>query len=277
MWFLGMIAGLFIGALAESVPAALILAVVGAFAVPKIIGKKTAAGPARSEAESAQPSSGAAAPPAGGMPALQQRVAELEQRVSLLEQRLAQGASSAVAVPARQEIPIVQSAPVAARPAAVADAGVAAAHVPVPEIGPAAVRPPPEPVAPVAAKPPTAEPAPPRRLPPPPPPPPVPWRDRLPAPIANLIFGGNMLVKLGVLILFLGLAFLLRYTAERVTVPVELRYAAVALVGAGLLALGWLLRRKRAGYALILQGAGIGVFYLTTLAAMKVQIGRAHV
>jgi len=79
-----------------------------------------------------------------------------------------------------------------------------------------------------------------------------------------------MLVKLGVLILFLGLAFLLRYTAERVTVPVELRYAAVALVGAGLLALGWLLRRKRTGYALILQGAGIGVFYLTTLAAMKV-------
>ncbi len=97
----------------------------------------------------------------------------------------------------------------------------------------------------------------------------MPLRDRLPAPLANLIFGGNMLVKLGVLILFLGLAFLLRYTAERVTVPIELRYAAVALVGAGLLALGWLLRNKRRGYALILQGAGIGVFYLTTLAAMK--------
>jgi uncharacterized membrane protein len=32
----------------------------------------------------------------------------------------------------------------------------------------------------------------------------VPLRERLPAPIANLIFGGNMLVKLGVLILFLG-------------------------------------------------------------------------
>jgi len=98
----------------------------------------------------------------------------------------------------------------------------------------------------------------------------VPLRDRLPAPVAALIFGGNTLVKLGVLILFLGLAFLLRYTAERVTVPIELRYAAVALVGAGLLGLGWMLRRKRAGYALILQGAGIGVFYLTTLAAMKV-------
>ena len=79
-----------------------------------------------------------------------------------------------------------------------------------------------------------------------------------------------MLVKTGVLILFLGLAFLLRYTAERVSVPVELRYAAVALAGAGLLLTGWLLRHKRASYGLILQGAGIGVFYLTALAAMKV-------
>lgn len=270
MWFLGMIAGLFIGALAESVPAALILAVVGAFALPKIIGKKTAAEPARSEAESAQPSNGAAAPPAGSMSTLQQRVAELEQRVSLLEQRLAQGAGGAVLAPPID--PAVQAAPpvpLAVRPAAVADAGVAAAHVPLPEIRPAAIQPPPEAAAPAPARPPVAMPAPPRRPPPPPPPPPVPLRDRLPAPIANLVFGGNMLVKLGVLILFLGLAFLLRYTAERVTVPVELRYAAVALVGAGLLALGWLLRRKRTGYALILQGAGIGVFYLTTLAAMK--------
>jgi uncharacterized membrane protein len=270
MWFLGMIAGLFIGALAESVPAALILAVVGAFALPKIIGKKTAAGPARSEAESAPPSGGAATPPAGSTSTLQQRVAELEQRVNLLEQRLAQGAGGAVAAPAVD--PAIQAAPpvpLAVRPAAVADAGVAAAHVPLPETRPAAIQPPPEAAAPAPARPPAAMPAPPRRPPPPPPSPPVPLRDRLPAPIANLVFGGNMLVKLGVLILFLGLAFLLRYTAERVTVPVELRYAAVALVGAGLLALGWLLRRKRTGYALILQGAGIGVFYLTTLAAMK--------
>jgi len=283
MWFLGMIAGLFIGALAESLPAALILAVVGAFALPKIVGKKAPAQPARTEAESAAPSPTNA--PAGGMLKLQQRVAELEQRVSLLEQRLGQGVASsaiepmplAAPVPAKPEVQGAQPLPIpvpvptpVARPAAAAAAAAAAttaaAHVPVPAGSPAASKTLPEPAAPAAAKPPMAMPAPPRR----PPPPAVPLRDRLPAPIANLIFGGNMLVKLGVLILFLGLAFLLRYTAERVTVPVELRYAAVALVGAGLLALGWFLRRKRTGYALILQGAGIGVFYLTTLAAMKV-------
>ncbi|WP_295548647.1 DUF2339 domain-containing protein [uncultured Pseudacidovorax sp.] len=91
----------------------------------------------------------------------------------------------------------------------------------------------------------------------------------MPKPLANLVFGGNALVKLGVLILFLGLAFLLRYTAEHVSVPVELRYAGVGLAGTCLLVGGWLLRLRRQTYALTLQGAGIGVLYLTTLAAMK--------
>ncbi|MET3443639.1 putative membrane protein [Variovorax paradoxus] len=299
-----MIAGLFIGALTESVPAALILAVVGAFALPKIIGKKSTAEPERTEAERAQPSStasasgaGASTAPAGGMLKLQQRVAELEQRVSMLERRLTQDAGDAAradeqpipavsglatpmpmpvvdapAFPVAQPVP--QMAPTTpmqvARPAQAAAAAAAAARASMPGTSPGPAQPAPTSVAPAAAKPPAAVPPPVRRLPPPPPPPAIPLRDRLPAPIANLIFGGNMLVKLGVLILFLGLAFLLRYTAERVTVPVELRYAAVALVGAGLLALGWFLRRKRTSYALILQGAGIGVFYLTTLAAMKV-------
>lgn len=86
----------------------------------------------------------------------------------------------------------------------------------------------------------------------------------------KLVFGGNTIVKVGVLILFFGLAFLLRYAAERVTVPVELRYAGVAVLGTVLLALGWRFRARRDGYGLILQGAGIGVFYLTTLAALKI-------
>lgn len=102
-----------------------------------------------------------------------------------------------------------------------------------------------------------------------PPTPPKTFRESLPAPLARLLFGGNTLVKAGVLILFLGLAFLLRYTAERVTVPVELRYAGVAMMGVVLLGLGWFLRKRRRDYALILQGMAIGVFYLTTLSAMK--------
>lgn len=101
-----------------------------------------------------------------------------------------------------------------------------------------------------------------------------PLRDRLPPFISRVVFGGNTIVKVGVLILFLGLAFLLRYAAERVTVPIEWRYAGVALAGAFLLGIGWRLRSRSAEqgsreYGLILQGAGIGVFYLTALAAIK--------
>ena len=102
----------------------------------------------------------------------------------------------------------------------------------------------------------------------------VPLRDRLPPFVARWIFGGNTIVKAGVLILFFGLAFLLRYTAERVTLPVEWRYAGVALAGVALTSIGWRLRDRRdaaggSDYGLILQGAGIGVFYLTALGALR--------
>ena len=108
----------------------------------------------------------------------------------------------------------------------------------------------------------------------PPPSQPRSFKDHIPERLRPLIFGGNTIVKVGVLILFLGLSFLLRYVAEQVTVPIELRYAGVALMGAAMLGLGWRLRAKTdasgsTDYGLILQGAGIGVFYLTTLAAMK--------
>ncbi|WAS91546.1 DUF2339 domain-containing protein [Nannocystis punicea] len=83
------------------------------------------------------------------------------------------------------------------------------------------------------------------------------------------LLGGNTVLRIGVVLLFLGLAFLLRYAAERVVIPLELRYAGVALVGLGLLALGWLLRRRRPEYGLILQGTGVATLYLTIFAAMR--------
>ncbi|WP_265946005.1 DUF2339 domain-containing protein [Dechloromonas sp. A34] len=87
--------------------------------------------------------------------------------------------------------------------------------------------------------------------------------------VARWITGGNPIVKVGVLILFLGLAFLLRYVAENTVVPIELRYAGVAAGAVGLLLFGWRWRERPDNYGLILQGAGIGVLYLTTLAGMK--------
>ncbi len=83
------------------------------------------------------------------------------------------------------------------------------------------------------------------------------------------LLGGNTVARVGVLLLFLGLAFLLRYAAERVTVSIELRYAAVGAVSLVLLILGWRLRERRRNYGLLLQGGAVAVMYLTIFAAMK--------
>ncbi len=95
------------------------------------------------------------------------------------------------------------------------------------------------------------------------------WFDRAFGAARDWLFGGNTVLRVGVLLLFLGLAFLLRYASERVVVPVELRYMGVAAAAIALLALGWWLRHKRATYGLLLQGTGIAVLYLTVFAAMR--------
>jgi uncharacterized membrane protein len=81
--------------------------------------------------------------------------------------------------------------------------------------------------------------------------------------------GGNTLVRVGILILFFGVAFLLRYVAEHSHVPIQLRLAGVACGGIALLIIGWRLRARRTGYALALQGGGVGILYLTTFAALR--------
>ena len=110
---------------------------------------------------------------------------------------------------------------------------------------------------------------------------PVPAKEEIPAerpsapkapsqdPFTRWLFGGNTLVRVGVIVLFFGVAFLLKYAAERDLVPIELRLAAVALGGIALLIVGWRLRAKRPGYGLMLQGGGIGVLYLTIFAAFR--------
>ncbi|WP_314259483.1 DUF2339 domain-containing protein [Cardiobacterium hominis] len=92
--------------------------------------------------------------------------------------------------------------------------------------------------------------------------------DRAPSPLAAF-FSENLLLKAGIAILFLGLAFLLRYASTRVHISIPLRYCAVAATAAVLAAAGWHLRTKRRDYALAIQGAALAILYLTALAALK--------
>ena len=90
------------------------------------------------------------------------------------------------------------------------------------------------------------------------------------------LLGGNTIVRMGVLVLFVGLAFLAKYAVDNAMLPPELRLAAIGASGIALFVFGWKLRGRqpdrlgeRQGYALTLQGAGVGVLYLTVFAAFR--------
>jgi len=80
---------------------------------------------------------------------------------------------------------------------------------------------------------------------------------------------GNVLVKVGVVVLFFGVSFLVKLAAENALFPIEYRLIAVAIGGIAMLAVGWRLRDKRPSYAVALQGGGIGFLYLTVYAAFR--------
>ncbi|WP_295990169.1 DUF2339 domain-containing protein [Rugamonas sp.] len=83
------------------------------------------------------------------------------------------------------------------------------------------------------------------------------------------LFGGNLVAKLGLLILFIGISFLLKYTAARVSVPIELRLTAIVLADLALLAWGWRIRERRASISLPVQGTALAVLMLVTFGAFR--------
>ncbi len=92
--------------------------------------------------------------------------------------------------------------------------------------------------------------------------PPIKW-------LRDYFTGGNLLVRVGIIILFFGVAFLFKYAVDHDKVPIELRLIGVAIGAIVMLVIGWRLREKRAGYALAMQGGAIGILYLTVFASFK--------
>lgn len=168
---------------------------------------------------------------------LSRRVAHLESEVIRLGGSAMAVASAAPAMPVEPVVvpaPVVEDRPIAPEPAAEpapAAAFETAEVTPAPE----AAAPPPEPNA-----------------------------------VWKWLTGGNALVRVGVVILFFGVAFLVRYAAEHVDVPIEARLIGVAIGAIVMLVLGWRLRERAGGYGLVLQGGGVGVLYLVVFGAFRI-------
>lgn len=83
------------------------------------------------------------------------------------------------------------------------------------------------------------------------------------------LFGGNTIVRVGLVVLFVGLSFLASYAASAGLFPVEMRLALVGLFGAGLIAFGFRTQEKRPQFGLALQGGGVATIYLTLYGTTK--------
>ena len=80
---------------------------------------------------------------------------------------------------------------------------------------------------------------------------------------------GNPLAKIGILLLFLGVAYLLNYTVQNDIISPQIRLLLSAMGCLALLGTGWWLRKKKELFGLILQGGAIGCLYITIFAAFK--------
>jgi uncharacterized membrane protein len=102
--------------------------------------------------------------------------------------------------------------------------------------------------------------------------PPAPQRT-VPTPQNGLfarLISGNLVAKVGAIVLFCGVGFLLKFAYDRGLMPPALRVAGVAAVALALFALGWRLRRSRRAYGLVVQGVASGLAYLDVFFALKV-------
>ncbi|PAP80659.1 hypothetical protein B1759_04580 [Rubrivirga sp. SAORIC476] len=94
--------------------------------------------------------------------------------------------------------------------------------------------------------------------------------DDLPPPLQRawaFATGGNLVARISLLVLFVGLGLGIRYAVEEGFLSVEIRLAFAAVAGLVLIGVGWRLRDGTPGFGLTLQGGGVATLYLTIYAA----------
>ncbi|KIM12815.1 MAG: hypothetical protein KU38_03825 [Sulfurovum sp. FS08-3] len=87
--------------------------------------------------------------------------------------------------------------------------------------------------------------------------------------LTHIFIGGNPLVRIGGVLLFLGLSFFAKYLIDQSIITLEMRFIFLGIVAIGLIVLGWRWRDKEGDYGLILQAIGVATLYLDIFSAAK--------
>lgn len=82
-------------------------------------------------------------------------------------------------------------------------------------------------------------------------------------------FGENLVVRVGALVLLVGVVLLLKLASQYIEVSMPVRMALIALGGLVITAVGYRTTAKKRSYGLTLQGVGFAVIYLTVFASFK--------
>ncbi len=87
--------------------------------------------------------------------------------------------------------------------------------------------------------------------------------------VINYFTQGNLSIRIGIIVLFFGISFLVKYSIDNALLPIEVRLTAAAAGALIMLAIGWRLRLKRPDYGLVMQGGAIAILYLLSFASFK--------
>ncbi|MBW1684623.1 MAG: DUF2339 domain-containing protein [Deltaproteobacteria bacterium] len=94
--------------------------------------------------------------------------------------------------------------------------------------------------------------------------------DRAVAFLRDLLLGGNTVVRVGVLVLLVGVSLLAKWAVDQALFPIEARLASASLIGLALTAVGYRLREVRPGFGTTLQGGGVAALYLVVFFALRI-------
>jgi uncharacterized membrane protein len=88
--------------------------------------------------------------------------------------------------------------------------------------------------------------------------------------LRDLLLGGNTVVRVGVLVLLVGISLLARWAVDHALFPIEARLVTASLIGVALTVVGYRLREARPGFGTTLQGGGVAALYLVVFFALRI-------